>query len=561
MPFVLSKEGAKTEEAIMKRYQEWLEKSDEYSKNELLSLKDDPQEIENRFYKELSFGTGGIRGILGVGTSMMNVYVVRRAAQGLANYGKKIGKTGSAVVCYDTRKMSKEFAIESARVLSANGFKAYVFDQPRPTPFLSFAVRELNADWGIVITASHNPPQYNGFKVYLSNGVQATPKYTNDLSSEIGKLDYFEDVKLSNEGINWLNSEEIDRTYLRKLEEFFQRFDLNGIQSLKVIYTPLHGSGLIPVTKMLKLIGAEFHLVENQALPDPSFPTITRPNPEEREAFKEALKYIKENDLNFDLIIATDPDCDRMGIAYNTGDDVKLLTGNQIGVLMMDFLLNNLEVPNNSFAVKTIVTTDMVKPMCENENIELIETLTGFKFIGEKIEEKVHEGQTFIFAFEESYGYLAGNFVRDKDGVIASALMCATFNWLKRSGKNPQVRLKELMKKYGFFSEKLLNIEFEPQGFEKKLEEMMDKLRNDPPIEIKGLKLSKMIDHLQLKNELTSNVIQLLYGDKLRVIVRPSGTEPKLKLYIKVRSNSELESREILKEAQETLEKFTKQSS
>jgi len=547
---------------VMKKYQEWLKKSDESLRKELQSIKNNPEEIENRFYKELSFGTGGIRGILGAGTAMMNVHVVRRVAQGLVNYGRKIGKVGSVVICYDTRRMSREFAIESARVLNANGIKTYVFNQFRPTPLLSFAVRKLKADWGIVITASHNPPQYNGFKVYLSNGVQATPKYTNGISMEISKLNYFEDVKLSNKSIDWLDSEKMDEIYLKELEKFLRQFDLEGIQDLKVVYTPLYGSGLIPITKVLKLMGTNFYLVESQAKPDPNFPTVKRPNPEESKAFEEALRYAKKNDIDFDLIIATDPDCDRMGMAYSTGNGIEFLTGNQIGVLMLDFLLNNLkEIPSNSFVVKTIVTTDIVKPMCENKNIELVETLTGFKFIGEKIEEKIRERRNFIFAFEESYGYLTGDFVRDKDGVIASALMCTTFNWLRRSGKDPKVRLKELMKKYGFFNEKLLSIKFKPQGFEKTLEKMMDKFRINPPENIGELRLSKMIDHLNFNNELASNVVQLLYGNTLRIIIRPSGTEPKLKVYIKVNSSSEIESNKILKVAQETVEKFTLQSS
>ena len=542
-----------------KKYQRWLKKADDSLKRELETIKNYPEEIKKRFYRDLSFGTGGIRGILGAGSAMMNVHVIRRAAQGLANYGRKIRKDRSVVICYDTRKMSREFAIESAKVLKANGFKVHVFDQPRPTPMLSFAVRELHADWGIVITASHNPPQYNGFKVYLSNGVQATPEFTDAISSEIDNLDYFDDIKLSDEEITWLQTSEIDEMYFKKLERFLRRFNL-GPLNLKVLYTPLHGSGLVPVVKALKILGLDPLIVENQAIFDPNFPTVEKPNPEEKEAFEEALKYAKKNMEDFDLIIATDPDCDRMGVMYKTSEGIELPTGNQIGVLMFDYLLNNSETFSNSFIVKTIVTTDMVKPMCEEENIELVETLTGFKFIGKKIEEEVSKGKKFLFAFEESYGYLAGDFVRDKDGIMASVLICLTFDWLKKARKNPKERLRELSERYGYFREKLLNFEFEAQGSEGIIQEIMSEFRKSPPEKIGNLSLTKIIDHLRLENELFGDVIQFIYGDKLRIIVRPSGTEPKLKIYVKTNADSELKSDEILKNAEWVVRRFIEQN-
>jgi len=542
-----------------KKYQRWLKKADDSLKRELETIKNYPEEIKKRFYRDLSFGTGGIRGILGAGSAMMNVHVIRRAAQGLANYGRKIRKDRSVVVCYDTRKMSREFAIESAKVLKANGFKVHVFDQPRPTPMLSFAVRELHADWGIVITASHNPPQYNGFKVYLSNGVQATPEFTDAISSEIDNLDYFDDIKLSDEEITWLQTSEIDEMYFKKLERFLRRFNL-GPLNLKVLYTPLHGSGVVPVVKALKILELDFLIVESQAIFDPNFPTVEKPNPEEKEAFEEALKYAKKNMEDFDLIIATDPDCDRMGVMYKTPEGIELPTGNQIGVLMFDYLLNNSETFSNSFIVKTIVTTDMVKPMCEEENIELVETLTGFKFIGKKIEEEVSKGKKFLFAFEESYGYLAGDFVRDKDGIMASVLICLTFDWLKKARKNPKERLRELSERYGYFREKLLNFEFEAQGSEGIIQEIMSEFRKSPPEKIGNLSLTKIIDHLRLENELFGDVIQFIYGDKLRIIVRPSGTEPKLKIYVKTNADSELKSDEILKNAEWVVRRFIEQN-
>jgi len=542
-----------------KKYQRWLKKADDSLKRELETIKNYPEEIKKRFYRDLSFGTGGIRGILGAGSAMMNVHVIRRAAQGLANYGRKIRKDRSVVVCYDTRKMSREFAIESAKVLKANGFKVHVFDQPRPTPMLSFAVRELHADWGIVITASHNPPQYNGFKVYLSNGVQATPEFTDAISSEIDNLDYFDDIKLSDEEITWLQTSEIDEMYFKKLERFLRRFNL-GPLNLKVLYTPLHGSGVVPVVKALKILELDFLIVESQAIFDPNFPTVEKPNPEEKEAFEEALKYAKKNMEDFDLIIATDPDCDRMGVMYKTPEGIELPTGNQIGVLMFDYLLNNSETFSNSFIVKTIVTTDMVKPMCEEENIELVETLTGFKFIGKKIEEEVSKEKKFLFAFEESYGYLAGDFVRDKDGIMASVLICLTFDWLKKARKNPKERLRELSERYGYFREKLLNFEFEAQGSEGIIQEIMSEFRKSPPEKIGNLSLTKIIDHLRLENELFGDVIQFIYGDKLRIIVRPSGTEPKLKIYVKTNADSELKSDEILKNAEWVVRRFIEQN-
>jgi len=535
-------------------YEKWLQKADESLKEELKAIKNSPEEIEKRFHKELSFGTGGIRGIIGAGTAMMNIHVVRRATQGLANYGKKISKADSAVICYDTRKFSREFAVESAKVLMANGFRVYVFDESRPTPMLSFAVRELKVDWGIVITASHNPPQYNGFKVYLSNGVQATPEFTNGISAEIEKLDYFDDVKVSESEPLWLNADEFDEVYLKELQKFLKGFNTDDV-GLKVLYTPLHGSGFKPVSKALKFLGIDFQMVDSQVTLDGAFPTVSRPNPEEREAFEEALKFAEKSTNSFDLIIATDPDCDRMGVMYRKDEKYELLTGNEIGVLILDYLLNSTELKENSFVVKTIVTTDMVKPMCEERDIELLETLTGFKFIGQKIEEKVSSGGNFLFAFEESYGYLAGDFVRDKDGIIASVLMVLTFNWLKKQGKSPKKKLNELSEKYGYFKEILLNFEFEPQGFEKIIQNIMRFFRNSPPESIGSLALTKTIDHLKLKNELSGDVLQLIYGDNLRVIVRPSGTEPKLKIYVKVNSNSEKTSVEILENSKQILRK------
>lgn len=535
-------------------YEKWLQKADESLKEELKAIKNSPEEIEKRFHKELSFGTGGIRGIIGAGTAMMNIHVVRRATQGLANYGKKISKADSAVICYDTRKFSREFAVESAKVLMANGFRVYVFDESRPTPMLSFAVRELKVDWGIVITASHNPPQYNGFKVYLSNGVQATPEFTNGISAEIEKLDYFDDVKVSESEPLWLNADEFDEVYLKELQKFLKGFNTDDV-GLKVLYTPLHGSGFKPVSKALKFLGIDFQMVDSQVTLDGAFPTVSRPNPEEREAFEEALKFVEKSTNSFDLIIATDPDCDRMGVMYRKDEKYELLTGNEIGVLILDYLLNSTELKENSFVVKTIVTTDLVKPMCEERDIELLETLTGFKFIGQKIEEKVSSGGNFLFAFEESYGYLAGDFVRDKDGIIASVLMVLTFNWLKKQGKSPKKKLNELSEKYGYFKEILLNFEFEPQGFEKIIQNIMRFFRNSPPESIGSLALTKTIDHLKLKNELSGDVLQLIYGDNLRVIVRPSGTEPKLKIYVKVNSNSEKTSVEILENSKQILRK------
>lgn len=535
-------------------YEKWLQKADESLKEELKAIKNSPEEIEKRFHKELSFGTGGIRGIIGAGTAMMNIHVVRRATQGLANYGKKISKADSAVICYDTRKFSREFAVESAKVLMANGFRVYVFDESRPTPMLSFAVRELKVDWGIVITASHNPPQYNGFKVYLSNGVQATPEFTNGISAEIEKLDYFDDVKVSESEPLWLNADEFDEVYLKELQKFLKGFNTDDV-GLKVLYTPLHGSGFKPVSKALKFLGIDFQMVDSQVTLDGAFPTVSRPNPEEREAFEEALKFAEKSTNSFDLIIATDPDCDRMGVMYRKDEKYELLTGNEIGVLILDYLLNSTELKENSFVVKTIVTTDLVKPMCEERDIELLETLTGFKFIGQKIEEKVSSGGNFLFAFEESYGYLAGDFVRDKDGIIASVLMVLTFNWLKKQGKSPKKKLNELSEKYGYFKEILLNFEFEPQGFEKIIQNIMRFFRNSPPESIGSLALTKTIDHLKLKNELSGDVLQLIYGDNLRVIVRPSGTEPKLKIYVKVNSNSEKTSVEILENSKQILRK------
>ncbi|POZ89788.1 phospho-sugar mutase [Petrotoga sp. SL27] len=548
-------------EIAYKRYQEWLENVTEESKEELFHLKDNEDEIIDRFYKDLDFGTGGLRGIMGVGTNRMNVYTVARATQGFANYLKRYKDFPSVVIAYDTRRNSDLFAKVAARVLAANNVNVYIFDQVAPTPLLSFAVRKLRTDGGIIVTASHNPPEYNGYKVYTSDGTQAVPLYANKITSEIEKIDYFKDIKmasfeeaLNSEQINMLD-ESIFNDYLDEIEGYIRSLNPKMDKKPVIVYTPLYGAALKLVEGILKRLGFEYSLVEEQSKIDPSFSTLKVPNPEEKEAFELALKKAKEIDA--DLVLATDPDGDRIGVFEKYKGNYVSFTGNQVGVMLSHYLLSKFSefssLKPDDYIVKTIVTTDMVKPIAQEFNVKIEETLTGFKYIGEKIENYMNSGRKFIFGFEESYGYLANDHVRDKDAVIAAALISVMSSEMLSEMKTLTEYLKDLKERYGYYDEKLLSFTFE--GFEgtQKIKRIMNKMRKTPPIKVGDFTLKETLDYLnQIEGFPKSDVVELRYSN-IKIIARPSGTEPKIKFYILVKSSSEQKSVKLIKEAEQAI--------
>lgn len=548
---------------------------DEETKQELKAIKDNEKEIEDRFYKDLNFGTGGMRGIIGAGTNRMNKYTVRKATQGLANYiinYSDDGRERGVVIAYDSRHRSPEFALEAALVLNGNGIKTYLFDELRPTPELSFAVRELKAIGGIVITASHNPPEYNGYKVYWEDGGQVVPEQAREIIAEIAEIDDFDLVKrlsrkeAEEKGLLQIIGKKIDDRFIEEILKVLPNKELAKARGgeMPIIYTPLHGTGNKPVCRVLKELGFNrVEVVPEQAVADPDFSTVESPNPEEFSAFKMALEMAEESDP--DLIIGTDPDCDRMGLVVkdDSGEYVGL-TGNQVGVLMADYLLGQMKeagtLPDNGVIIKTIVTTEMVRRVAADYGIEVIDVLTGFKFIGEKIKEFKASGEkSFIFGFEESYGYLAGTYARDKDAVIASALVATMALYYRDKGLSIYQKLRELMDRYGYYREDLAAIHLEGKEGQEKIKKTLAKLREEKPDNISGNKVIIYKDILEGKSydyrdgteeeiELPeSNVLQYWLEDESILTIRPSGTEPKLKIYFAVRGETEKEAAEKLK--------------
>ena len=568
----------------MDNYKKWLESPyvDQAIKDELKQIQDNQKEIEERFYTDLTFGTGGLRGIIGAGTNRMNKYTVRKATQGLAAYISKQGedaKSRGVVIAYDSRYKSSEFAMEAAKVLSANGIKAYVFDELRPTPELSFAVRELHAIAGIVITASHNPANYNGYKVYWEDGGQLPPSHTEEVLNEINRIDIFEDVQIVEEdeakdqGLIEIIGSGIDEKYLEKVKE--QSINPEVITQVtddfKIIYTPFHGTGNKPVRKILNMIGLKNVLVvKEQEEPDPAFSTVKSPNPEEKEGFKIAIEMAKNEGV--DLIFGTDPDCDRIGVVVrNKEGEYVTLTGNQVGVLLTEYILSQKKkkgtLPDNGVVIKTIVTTEMTRAVAQNYGVEIIDVLTGFKFIGEKIKEfeENNNSKQYIFGFEESYGYLAGTYARDKDAVVASMLIAEMAAWYKSRGMSLYEGMQELYKKYGVYLESLKSITLEGKKGAEKIKSIMEKLRKDTPKDINGVKVTALRDYEVSKRydllnhseeEITlpkSDVLYFELEDKSWFVVRPSGTEPKIKIYFSVVDNSMEQAEKHIKELEETV--------
>jgi phosphoglucomutase len=553
------------------KYNQWMNSQyiDKETKDELREITD-KNELEDRFYKELEFGTGGLRGVIGAGSNRMNIYTVGKATQGLADYINKVYSSEVAVaIAYDSRNMSREFAEAAATTLCANGIVVYLFESLRPTPMLSYTVRELGCKAGIVITASHNPKQYNGYKVYGEDGGQVTDKSAEEILAIIEKIDDFSLIKridkerAINNGLLKIIGEEVDRKYIEKVKNLSIRTEMikSSAEELNIIFTPIHGSGNMPIRRILKELGYNnLHVVKEQEQPDGNFPTAPYPNPEEPKVFDIAVKMAGA--MGADIIFGTDPDCDRIGVVVkNSSGEYKVLTGNQTGVLLTHYILSSLKelgkLPIDGTIIKTIVTTDMVRPIAGEYGVELLDVLTGFKYIGEKIKEfEKNKNNSYIFGFEESFGYLAGDFVRDKDAVIAAVLICEMTLYYKKKGISLYEALLNLYEKYGFYKEDLVSIELKGKEGQEKIARALERLRNSKPSVLNNTNITKMMDYklgteIDLVNNTSklinlpkSNVLKFVFEDKSWFVVRPSGTEPKMKVYISVVDNS-LENTEL----------------
>lgn len=550
-----------------KRYREWLENDyfDADTKAELTAIKENDNEIKERFYKDLEFGTAGLRGVIGAGTNRMNIYTVRKATQGLANYILKNGAESRGVaIAYDSRRMSPEFADESALCLAANGIKAYVFESLRPTPELSFAVRKLNCIAGINITASHNPPEYNGYKVYWEDGAQITPPHDTGIMAEVEAVTDYATVKTMSleaakeAGLYEVIGEAVDDAYMEELKK--QVIHQDAIdqmnKDLKIVYSPLHGTGNIPVRRILKELGFEnVYVVKEQELPDGNFPTVSYPNPEAKEAFELGLKLAK--DVDADLVLATDPDADRLGVYVKDtkSGEYKVLTGNMSGCLLADYEISQTKavkgLPKDGCLIKSIVTSNMAKAIAESYGVKLIDVLTGFKFIGQQILEFEKTGiGTYLFGFEESYGCLIGTYARDKDAIVATMALCEAAAYYKTLGKTLWDAMIDMYEKYGYYKDDIQSITLKGiEGLEK-IQNILETLRKEPPAEIGGYGVQRARDYKAgtIKDLQTgetsdtglpaSNVLYYELENDAWVCVRPSGTEPKVKFYYGIKGNS-----------------------
>ncbi|MBN1897621.1 MAG: phospho-sugar mutase [Spirochaetes bacterium] len=551
---------------IKARLSQWLtEEYDEDIKNEIKELieKNNLKEIEDRFFKDLEFGTGGLRGVIGAGTNRMNKYNIWKATQGLANYLKNQFRDGriKVVIAFDSRHKSDLFSKETAMVLAGNKIQAFLFESLRPTPELSFAVRHLKAQAGIVITASHNPPEYNGYKVYWEDGGQIVPPHDKNIISEVNKIAQVSQVQRMKEkeaidkGFLKIIGQEVDKAYLQKIKSLSLNPDIIQKVSyqLRIVYSPIHGSGNLPVRHSLENFGFKnVFVVKEQELPDGNFPTVKSPNPEESEALEMSINLAKE--MKADFLIATDPDCDRMGVAVRQNNDYVLLNGNQIASLLCHYILSQRKdkglLPDNALIIKTIVTTDLITCIAQNFGVEVYEVLTGFKYIGEKIkiqDDLKKDGKSYkeyIFGGEESYGYLAGTFVRDKDAVISSSLFSEMVAYLKYHNKDVLQYLNDIYSEFGYYTEALKSMTLKGKAGLEKITQIMERFRTNPPQSIGPLKVLRIGDIL--KNALIdvntqkvignydlpgSNVLVLDLEKNIKISLRPSGTEPKIKFY------------------------------
>ena len=561
-------------------YEEWLNNPyfDDATKAELKAIEGNEKEIEDRFYMDLEFGTAGLRGVIGAGTNRMNVYTVRKATQGLANYINNVHAQEKGVaIAYDSRHMSPEFADVAALCLAANGIKAYVFESLRPTPELSYAVRKLGCTAGINITASHNPPEYNGYKVYWEDGAQITPPHDTGIMAEVKKVTDYAAVKTMDKdaavaaGLYQVIGADIDDPYIEELKKLILHQDCidKVAGELKIVYSPLHGTGNIPVRRVLKELGFEnVYVVKEQELPDGNFPTVAYPNPESPKAFELALKLAKEVDA--DIVLATDPDADRLGVYCKdtkTGEYVTF-TGNITRMIIAEYILREKTatgtMPENPALVETIVTTDMAKAMAASYGVALIEVLTGFKYIGEQIKwfEQNHS-HNYVFGLEESYGCLAGTYARDKDACVAVMMLCEVASWCKKHGKTLWDAMIDLYEKYGYYREGLSTMTLKGIDGAAQIQQMMSDMRNNPKKTLGGFEVLAVRDYKEdtrkdLKTgEVTktglpaSNVLYYELSDNAWCCVRPSGTEPKIKFYYGVKGTS-------LQDAEEKLEALKK---
>lgn len=538
-------------------YNEWINNPyfDEETKKELLSIAKNEKEIEDRFYKNLEFGTGGLRGVIGAGSNRINKYTVRRATYGLANYilnkcGNE-GKKKGVVIAYDSRHKSNEFCLETAKTLAACGIKAYIFDSLRSTPQLSFAVRYLNCVAGVVITASHNPPEYNGYKVYWSDGGQVCPEIAEKIINEVNKIEQYNTIPTTSEDNELIVKldESLDVTFIDAVKKQVINQELiNKVgKDLKIIYTPIHGTGNIPIRNVLNEVGFKnISIVKEQELPDSDFSTVDYPNPEEKAVFDIAIEMAKKD--GSDLIIGTDPDCDRVGVVVKDNDgEYVVLNGNQVGSLLVDYVLSNrldeIKTMKNPTIVKTIVTSELGLKIAKSYGVGCIDTLTGFKFIGEKIHEfEISNEATFIMGYEESYGYLVGTHARDKDGVVSALLISEMAAYYYDKGMSLYEGLQEVYSKYGYFKEELKSITLKGIDGMEQIKSIMSYFRNTEVDEIADIKVIKIKDYKNGIDDLPkSDVLKFILEDGTWIAVRPSGTEPKIKFYFGCNGENKVE--------------------
>lgn len=548
----------------LKKYNQWIENNyfDEDTRNELKELEGNDEEIKDRFYKDLEFGTGGLRGILGAGSNRINLYTVRKATQGLANYINKAGgKNRGVAIAYDSRKMSSQFATEAALCLNANGIKSYVFDYLRPTPILSFAVRELGCIAGIVITASHNPPEYNGYKVYWEDGAQITSPKDGEIINEVNAISDYGQVKTidireaKDKGLYHIIGQEIDDKYIEELKKLVINPIPEECKDIKIVYTPLHGTGNIPVRRILKEIGFEnVYVVPEQEMPDSNFSTVSYPNPEDPKVYDLAIKLA--NEVGADIIMATDPDADRLGIQVkNKNGEFTLFNGNMTGILLAEYIFSQRTekktLPSNAALIKTIVSSNMVDQVAKYYDATLIEVLTGFKYVGECIKQFEETGSNeYIFGFEESYGCLIGTHARDKDAVVAVMSLCEAAAYYQSQGLTLYEQMNRLYEKYGYYSEDLTAITLKGIEGMKKIKETMASHRNNMPKSAGGYQIQKVRDYWAdtitdlTTGEVTttglpkSDVLYFELEDDAWCAIRPSGTEPKIKFYFGAKGSS-----------------------
>ena len=575
------------EEEYLKKYKDWLENPiiDKKDKEELEAIRNDSEEIKDRFYKDLEFGTAGLRGVIGIGTNRMNKYTVGKATQGLANYIVKKGMQGRGVaIAYDSRRMSKEFSEQTALCLNASGIKTYRFNKETPTPELSFAVRELKCISGIVITASHNPPEYNGYKVYWEDGAQIVEPTDKEIIAEVNAIDDFSKIKTMSkeeaikQGLYNEIGEEIDNRYIEELKKLVVNQEaINKTQKdLKIVYTPLHGTGGILVKRILKELGFEnVYVVKEQENPNGEFPTVEYPNPEDSKAFQLALELAQKMDA--DIVLANDPDADRLGVYVkdtNSGEYIQF-NGNMTGNLIAEYILSQKKehgkLPKNGAIIKTIVSSNLTDAIAKEYNIKLFSTLTGFKNIAKIIrnfEENNNEYEC-LFSYEESYGCIIGTHARDKDGIVAVMTLCEAACYYKMQGLTLWDQMNKMYEKYGYYKEKQISVTLKGQEGAEKIKLMMENMRNNPPTELAGLKVisvgdySKQVIHNNLNGENTStnlpksNVLYYELENDSWCCVRPSGTEPKIKFYLGVKGINSNEAEIKLDELSKEVNKYT----